>query len=137
MKKILFITIALLALGCKNSQKEAEPFGAPQTTQANPSEGMPAQEQTPEALGQTLFNGKGNCATCHKVDVKTIGPSLQEIAKIYKEKSGNIVTFLKGEGQPLVDPSQYEVMKANFALTKTMSDQELKGLEAYIYSTLQ
>jgi cytochrome c len=42
--------------------------------------------------------------------------------------------FLKGEGKPIVDPSQFEVMKANFALTKTFSDEELKGLEAYIYS---
>jgi cytochrome c551/c552 len=42
--------------------------------------------------------------------------------------------FFKGEGEPIVDPSQYEVMKTNFAITKAMSDEELKALEAYVYS---
>jgi cytochrome c len=48
-----------------------------------------------------------------------------------------MVSFLKGEGEALVDPTQYEVMKANFAITKTMSEEELKALEAYIYSNLK
>ena len=48
-----------------------------------------------------------------------------------------MVTFLKGEGEPIVDPSQYEVMKTNFAVTKTMSDEELQALEAYVYSHLK
>ena len=129
MKKILFIGIALLALGCK--KQEAEPFGKPQEVV---SEGMATTEKTPEELGEFIFTGKGNCATCHQVDTKSIGPSVHEIAKIYKEKNSDIVTFLKGEGEPIVDPSQFEVMKANFAITKAMSDEELKALEAYIYS---
>jgi cytochrome c len=29
-----------------------------------------------------------------------------------------MVTFFKGEGEPIVDPSQYEVMKTNFMITK-------------------
>jgi cytochrome c len=48
-----------------------------------------------------------------------------------------MVSFLKDEAKPIVDPSQYEVMKTNLALTKEMSDEELKGLEAYIYSTIK
>lgn len=47
-----------------------------------------------------------------------------------------MVVFLKGEGEPIVDPTQFEVMKANFAITKAMSDDELKALEAYVYSNL-
>jgi cytochrome c len=42
-----------------------------------------------------------------------------------------MVTF-KGEGEPIVDPSQYEVMKTNFAITKAMSDEELKARSLYI-----
>jgi cytochrome c len=38
---------------------------------------------------------------------------LQDIAKIYKDKNADMVSFLKGEGEPIVDPSQYEVMKTN------------------------
>jgi cytochrome c len=66
-----------------------------------------------------------------------IGPSVQDIASIYKAKNGNIIAFLVEDAAPIVDPSQYEVMKTNFVITKAMSEEELKGLEAYIYSKLQ
>lgn len=135
MKKIIVLGLVFLALSCKD--KEEESFGKqtePVTNKAATSEGMPAEIQTQEEVGQKIFQGKGNCASCHQVDTKSIGPSIQEIAKIYKDKNADIITFLKGEGEPIVDPSQYEVMKTNFAITKAMSDEELKSLEAYIYS---
>lgn len=84
--------------------------------------------------GKELFEGEGNCIACHKPDQKIIGPSLQEIGKIYKEKKGSIVAFLKEESDPIVDPSQYDIMKTNFAITKSMSDEELQALETYILS---
>ena len=55
----------------------------------------------------------------------------------YKDKNGDMVAFLKEESEAIVDPTQYAVMKANFALTKTFSDEELKALEAYVYSHLK
>jgi formylmethanofuran dehydrogenase subunit A len=39
--------------------------------------------------------------------------------------------------EPIVDPSQYEVMKTNFVVTKAMSDEELEAIEAYVYSNLK
>ena len=48
-----------------------------------------------------------------------------------------MVTFLKGEGEAIVDPSQYNLMKPNLELTKTFSDEELKALEAYVNSHLK
>jgi len=86
------------------------------------------------AEGKALFEGKGTCNTCHKPNEKVIGPSIAEISKIYKEQNASIVSFLKEEGKPIVDPSQYEVMRTNFAITKKMSDDELKALEAYMLS---
>ncbi|HEX8563889.1 MAG TPA: hypothetical protein VF676_13010 [Flavobacterium sp.] len=65
---------------------------------------------------------------------KIIGPSLQEISKIYKEKNGNIVLFLQEKAEPIVDPGQYSVMKTNFAITKKMPEEDLKALEKYILS---
>ena len=59
---------------------------------------------------------------------------MKDISATYKEKDASIVTFLKGEADPLVDPTQFEVMKANFAITKQMTDEELQSLEAYIKS---
>lgn len=93
-----------------------------------------AEAKTPVELGKELFEGTGNCFACHKEDQKIIAPSLGEIAKIYKDKNADMVEFLKGNGEPIVDPSQYEVMKTNFAITMKMSDKELEALQAYVMS---
>jgi cytochrome c len=121
MKKLILPMLLagmLTIVSCKKDGSE-ESFGKPETT----TEGQP-----PKDLGAEIFAGKGACVACHKPDVKLVGPSLQDIAKIYKEKNGDIVTFLKGEGEPIVDPTQYAVMKPNFLVTKTFSDEELKAL---------
>jgi cytochrome c len=88
-----------------------------------------------EELGKELFEGKGNCAACHQMNEKTIGPSIKTIAKIYKNNNGNLIDFLKYDSKPIVDPSQYEVMKTNFSITKAMSDEDLKAIETYFYSS--
>ncbi len=125
MNKLLLLVFAtLLLMSCGSNKKE-------ESTETVNEE---AEAKSPVALGQELFEGAGNCFACHKPDQKIVGPSITEIAKIYKDQNGDIVNFLKGNGKPIVDPSQYEVMKTNFAITKNMTDEELKGLEAYIYS---
>ena len=128
MKKTLLLFAVLAMASCKKEETKKEPL-YPTSTEV--------VVQTPEELGEEIFKGKGNCVACHQLDKKVVGPSLQDIAKIYKEKNANMVTFLKGEGEPIVDPSQYEVMKANFVITKAMSDEELKALESYVYSTIK
>jgi cytochrome c len=126
MKKVALLVCLIFVISCK---KESEAtFGQP-----NPDE----VSQTPEQLGKSIFEGKGNCVACHRIDEKLVGPSVQEMAKIYKTQNGDMVSFLKVEAKPIVDPSQYEEMKTNLALTKEMSDEELKGLEDYIYSTIK
>jgi cytochrome c len=90
--------------------------------------------QTPKELGKELFEGKGMCATCHKADQKIVGPSIKDISKIYTEKGASIADFINDKGEPLVDPSQYEIMKANFVITKAMSADERKALEIYMMS---
>ena len=90
--------------------------------------------QTPEAFGKELFEGKGMCATCHKADVATSGPSIKDISKMYTDKKASISLFLQGETDPIVDPSQYEIMKANLEITKALTDQELQALEKYMLS---
>ena len=123
MHKYIFLLAAITLLSCK---KEA------------PKESLyPKVTQTPEQLGKEIFEGKGNCIACHQPEQKIIGPGIKQIAEIYKDQNGSIVAFLKEESDPLVDPDQYSVMKANFATTKSMSDAELKALEAYIYSHLK
>lgn len=132
MKRILIPFVALSLFSCKEEEKKDTLYPSSETA----SEGATADLTPSQKIGQAIFNGKGNCFSCHKADQKVIGPSVVEIAKIYKEKNANMVQFLKGEGQPLVDPEQYEVMKTNFVITRNFTDEELKGLEDYFYSHL-
>lgn len=120
MKRIVFFAITVLLFSCK---KESED-----------NFGQPKSEVTEKVSGKELFETKGNCVACHQAEQKIIGPSMAEISKIYKEKNASIVSFLREESEPIVDPSQYEVMKTNFAITKKMSDDELKALEDYIFA---
>lgn len=130
MKKIILAAAFLAIVSCKKNSDES--FGKPLETTAE----SVAQTSSPEVLGKEIFDGKGNCFACHQVDAKVIGPSLKDIASIYKDKNGNMVSFFKGEGEAIVDPEQYELMKPNIEITKTFTDEELKALEAYVYSTL-
>jgi cytochrome c len=117
MKKLLFLIVLFSIISCQNKEQKTA---------------TPIDQTSVKVSGQALFEGAGNCTACHKPDQKIIGPSLQEIAKTYKEKNGSIVAFLQEQSDPIVDPSQYEVMKTNFAITKSMSEAELKALEEYI-----
>jgi cytochrome c len=124
-KLLLTLSIGISIISC-GEKKETDAIGNP-INQAETS-----ANQTPKALGKELFEGKGMCATCHKADIKTVGPSINDIAKIYKEKGASIADFINEKGEPLVDPSQYEIMKANFVITKAMSAEERKALEIYM-----
>ena len=128
MLSVFALAITLTNCGEK---KETDAYGNPveEKTETSTEAADPLL-----AKGQELFEGKGTCATCHKADVKVIGPSIKDIAKIYKEKGASIAAFINNEGEPLVDPSQYEIMKANFVITKAMSAEDRKALEMYMMS---
>jgi len=132
MKKAIIAFAVLAFVSCKKEEKTTI-----DNSQISTEESAVSAVQTPEELGKEIFEGRGNCTSCHQVDQKVIGPSIQEIAKIYKDKNADIVTFLKGNGEPIVDPSQFAVMKTNFPVTQAMSDEELKAIETYIYSHLK
>ena len=119
MKKLSLIIILFCLFSCKSKEDKSE---------------TSVDETATKISGQELFEGEGNCIACHKSDQKIIGPSLQEIAKIYKDNKASIVLFLQEKSEPIIDPSQYEIMKTNFAITKSMSGEELKALEDYIFS---
>ena len=125
MKKITILLTVLLFISCKKEETKKESL-YPETKKT-------AEENQLE-LGKAVFEGKGNCFACHKPEQKIIGPSIEEIATIYKTQKGDMIAFLKGKAEPIVDPSQYEVMKTNFSITKNLPEEELKALEAYFYS---
>ena len=132
MKQLFTLLIAISFFSCKNEEKKETAY--PETGNSSVSEGATANLSPSAKTGQEIFDGKGNCFTCHKSGEKAIGPSIEQIAIAYKGKPGDMVKFLKEEADPIVDPEQYEVMKTNLYLTKTFSDTELKGLEDYFLS---
>jgi len=86
------------------------------------------------AMGEKLFSEK-TCTACHALDTKVIGPSIKDIIKIYDEKGANLVKFLKGNSDAIVDtdPGQVAIMKANLdGFVKDMTPEELQALSAYM-----
>ena len=128
MKKLLF-TLSILALISSKKEEEAK-------ASIYPEKQISAEEKQLQ-LGEEIFNGKGMCYSCHKPDQKVIGPSVKQIAEIYKAKNADIKLFLQEKSEPIVDPSQYSVMKTNLTITKTFSETELQAVEAYFYSHLK
>ncbi|WP_431243460.1 hypothetical protein ACQ9BO_02150 [Flavobacterium sp. P21] len=69
MKKVLFLSAVLAFAACKKESQE--PFGKSEETKTeNYSEGEAAKATTPEALGKEIFEGRGNCTSCHQVGKK-------------------------------------------------------------------
>ena len=86
--------------------------------------------------GKALFTSK-TCTACHKIDEKFLGPSIKDIVKVYDEKGANMVKFLKGNGEAIVDtdPAQVAIMKANIdGFLKDMKAEDLQALASYMRS---
>ena len=140
MKKILLIfgVIAFTFTSCGDKKKEevkkeAEPIKVEETVKAVEETTSDAKNEQ-VALGEKLFTEK-TCVTCHQLDTKVIGPSIKDIVKIYNEKGANLVQFLKGNAEPIVDtdPGQVAIMKVNLdGFVKDLSPEELQALTAYM-----
>lgn len=131
LKSLAVFALAISLTNC-GEKKETDAYGNPVKEKTEIT-----NETTVDPLlakGKELFEGKGTCMACHKPDAKVIGPSIKEIAKIYKEKNASIAAFINEETGPIVDPIQYETMKTNFAITKMMTTEERKALEIYMMS---
>ncbi|MGY3795331.1 c-type cytochrome [uncultured Aquimarina sp.] len=123
------IVIALLSVVCiatscqseKKQEKEKIVIGGKKETASPEFE-----------LGEKLFKGKGNCYSCHRMDKKSVGPSVTAIMKIYKEQNGDVVGFLRQKKDPIVDPENYAVMKTNFTRLEKFTDEELEAIALYM-----
>lgn len=138
MKKSLFVLglAAVMLVSCGEKKKEEVKKEDTPKVEAVKEEVKEVAAVDNLELGKKLFSEK-TCATCHQADAKVIGPSIKEINKIYAEQNGNIVSFLKGEAEPIVDkdPGQVAVMKANLdSFVKEMSGDELAAIAAYMKS---
>ena len=138
MKKSLFVLglAAVMLVSCGEKKKEEVKKEVETKVETVKEEVKEVAAVDNIELGKKLFAEK-TCATCHQADAKVIGPSIKEITKIYTEQNGNLVSFLKGEAEPIVDkdPGQVAVMKANLdSFVKEMSGDELAAIAAYMRS---
>jgi cytochrome c551/c552 len=46
------------------------------------------------------------CGTCHKLDTGKINPSLKEIPQAYKGKENQLLSYLKGAAESVVNPEK-------------------------------
>ena len=128
MRLFSFCIVLLMLTSCKSDKKSEKILdnGVPERAALS--------QDSQIFLGNRLFSEK-TCITCHDVNEKKIGPSVKEIMKIYKEKNGDIVAFLKGKANPIVDTtaSQVAIMQANIdGFLKGISDEELKTIATYM-----
>ncbi|MBP2834136.1 c-type cytochrome [Aquimarina sp. U1-2] len=120
--RIALIILSIIAISCQSEKKQKETIKI----------GNQQKEISAFDTGKKIFKGKGKCYTCHKIDKNSIGPSIHKIVEIYKEQDADLIAFLKQQAEPIVDPETYAVMKTNFAIIKTFSEEELKALEVYM-----
>ncbi len=83
------------------------------------------------ADGAAIFKSKG-CASCHQPNADTVGPSLKKIAQAYAGKKDQLVKFLKGQANPIVDPAKAAIMKAQLTMVKSLPDDQLNALADFI-----
>ncbi len=148
MKKVIVFASLLMVFACKDKPVQDTESVVYEDEMEMPAEAVadapdPAAEAAMIASGldpalvdkgKAIFSGKGTCIACHQPAEKTIGPSITEIGSIYKKEGASLVAFLKDDAKPIVDPAQYVIMQANFAITKKMSVEELASIEAYMLS---
>ena len=143
MKKLIVLlgVVAFTFASCGDKKKEevkqaTEPAmeEVKQATEPATTEAAAGEKTAQVEQGEKLFTSK-TCVTCHALDTKVIGPSIKDIIQIYDENNGNIVKFLRGNQEPMVDkdPAQVAVMKANIdGFVKDMTPEELQAVAAYM-----
>lgn len=93
---------------------------------------MWAQDISP-TRGKEIFEAKG-CVVCHKSDMDTIGPSLKTIARAYLGKEMDLVSYLRGQGAPIVEPARAPVMNPQLVKIRTLFDPDMQAVATYIIS---
>ena len=128
MRLFSFFIVVLLICSCKIDKKINE------VVEITVPERGELSKDSQIFLGNRLFSEK-TCITCHAVDHVKKGPSVKEVMAVYREKNGDIVAFLKGKAQPIVDTtsSQVNIMQENIdGFLKEISDEELNSLAVYM-----
>ncbi len=142
MKKIvvhiysLFLIIGLVSCN-SNKGENQNGFQAEQSTKSDTrsvaKENIQIATEAKFGSGEKIFKDNG-CLVCHQLNTKLVGPSLKDISTAYTGNKEDLFSFLRGNGEPVVDPAQKALMQPQIAITKKMSDAELSAVVEYILS---
>ncbi len=149
MKTLKFVMVCLLMVFITNvscgtpkndNQKTAELLQhvspqAAMTAEVNipTPESSPTDQLETVKKGEKLFKEK-NCAVCHQLDTKLVGPALKDVSKAYAGKKEKLNSFLKGNSASIIDPAQHAIMEPQIAITKAMSDADRMAIVEYLLS---
>jgi len=140
MKKIFFamlvMTLAVFTFTSCKGEKKADKKVEPAVTETPaPVKEVVADVSAEEKAFLAVvdkIDAANKCTVCHHAVNPGVGPSYTEVAKVYKEKEGNIVKFLKGNADAIVLPERFSEMQANLEVTKKLSGDELAAIATYI-----
>jgi cytochrome c len=85
--------------------------------------------------GIRLFKERG-CGACHDrtkdQTIDGLGPSLNQIAEAYEGREDDLVEFLKGGCDPIVDEARFSIMHGEIVKITGLSESQLKDLQKYV-----
>lgn len=85
--------------------------------------------------GSAVFEGL-RCGVCHKADTGQRNPSLKEIARVYNTKGEQLISYFKGQAEPVVNPDKSSTMNRYIEKTKAFTEEDRKALAQYILDSL-
>ncbi len=119
----------------KKEEKQPQIVEKQKTEITEEKEEVSVQKETETSVsgidGEMVFKSH-NCQACHHPEVDTTGPSLKKIAEFYRGKKDRLISFFRGEADPIVDPARFTIMKPQINITKKLSDEELSALADFI-----
>jgi mono/diheme cytochrome c family protein len=132
MKKYIFLPAICLLWACISGSDEKQEQRRAERNSATEADAAVHEETT----GKKLF--MSNCAACHAVNDKLIGPALAGVNEKYPEEW--LLKFIKNS-QELIrsgDPMAVKIYKENNKLVMTsfehLKDEEIKDILTYIKS---
>jgi cytochrome c len=86
--------------------------------------------------GVFLFESHG-CSSCHGHASGSNGfPALPELGQAYKGKQKQLILYLEGEIDPIVQPEKSGMMRRQLEKTKAMSDSDREAMADFIVESL-
>ena len=83
---------------------------------------------------EAIFKAQ-NCISCHRpTSSSKVNPSLADIARAYQGKEDQLLSYLKGESDPIVRPEKAHLMKRHLKKTEALPDPDRKALAEYLLS---